>query len=135
MSGLYYFKHQRYKKALEELRRADSYSRMSGNRFFDGIFLPAHAAAAVCHNEHSNPTIKESRGPEVKQIRRRARWHAKLAQSAFYDSLVNALDAVIAHAEKKHGAFNRLKDRANRWSPDGLVTIYRLDELESEQRK
>ena len=119
--GLYYLRERRFEDALKAFRRADTFSKTSGNRFLDGVFLPAHAAAAV----HANGTNH----PEVKQVGKRARARARMAQSAFYDSLVDAFDAVLALAKNEKGKFNRLRSRAE-WQPGGLVKIYGLAQLE-----
>jgi tetratricopeptide (TPR) repeat protein len=104
-----------YKSALADLRRADTQSRMSGNRFFDGIYLPAHASVAMLGDP--------SHEPEARKIMRRARERANLARSAFYDSQLDAAQAVLDWIRGRHGQARRLMARA-RNEEHGLLRVY-----------
>ena len=120
MLGLCYLREDRFVDALEAFGSAYAYAQHSGNRFLDAIFLPAHATAAL-----------QAAGPndlEVKEVSSRARSRAKSAQSSFYDSLVDAYEAVLAFKETKMDKFQRLRRRAE-LQPGGLVKIYGLDRL------
>jgi len=114
------------KKALEHLRAADAYSRMSGNRFLEGIVVPVHSAAA---------SIDRSRRPETRFLLARARRYARLSRSPFYDTLLLAAEAVIAYHERNRGRFERLRTKCQRRQrrrerlSQGLIAIYHLDEL------
>jgi hypothetical protein len=101
-------------EALRDLRRADTQSRMSGNRFFDGIFLPAYASVAAQCGQMS----------EARKIIRRARIHARLARSAFYDSQVDAAQAVLCSVNGKRGQAQQLIERASEVH-HGLLPLYR----------
>jgi hypothetical protein len=106
---------ERYVDALADLRKADSYSSLSGNRFLEGILLPAHAALAAA----LDPTYM----PEARRAMRRAKRCAWLARSAFYDSQVDGAAAVLAKVQGKQGQTNRLWARAQR-VPNGLLPLY-----------
>jgi hypothetical protein len=95
MLGLCFLHARDYKFALTELRKADAYSRLGGNRFFDGVFLPAHAAAAAL--------IIQDNNSEKRRIRKRCEAQARIGKSPFYDSLIHALDAVVARLQREKG--------------------------------
>lgn len=113
--GLVHMQSKKYEEALTDLRRADAYSRMSGNRFLEGILLPAHAVVAAA----TDPTHM----PEAKRMLRRARVRARLARSAFYDSQVDAAAAVLASILGRRGEANRLWARAKR-TKNGFLQLY-----------
>ena len=109
-----------FESALERLRHADTYSRMSGNRFFEGIFLPAHAASAIMLNL--------SHLPEVKRTMRRAKARAGLGRSFFYDAQIDATKATIAYKTGYIGHAERLAARAQRHEL-GVLRFYPLEFL------
>lgn len=113
--GVVLMQAKKYEEALTDLRRADAYSRMSGNRFLEGILLPAHAAVAGV----TDPTHM----PEAKRMLRRAKLRTRLARSGFYDSQVDAAGAVIALNLGKDGEAKRLWARAQR-TPNGMLQLY-----------
>lgn len=104
-----------YLGALADLRLADTQSRMSGNRFFDGVFLPAYACAAL---------LTEGAGsPEAARMLVRARAHQRLAHSWFYDSQVTAAEAVQACVEGRGKQAERLL-RRSQYERHGILRLY-----------
>lgn len=108
--------------ALNDLRAADAYSRMSGNRFLAGILLPVYAAATARSGIYGRP--------ETLRILARARRHARLAGSPFYDTLVTAAEAVLACEDGDRGRFERLRRRVDNYASQmmhGLVRVFHLE--------
>ena len=128
--GIYYFSisspmepgDANLKSALSDLRAADAYSRMSGNRFLEGVLLPVYAAATARSGIYAHP--------ETIRILERAQKHAHLARSPFYHALIAAACATLAYAEGDRAEFARLRRRAENYGkemPYGFVRIFRLD--------
>lgn len=116
VKGLHEFSEGRFGIALKHLRQADAYSRLSGNRFFEGVFLPAHAAAAALTDLNHLP--------EVSRNLRRAKARARLGKSVFYDSQIAAARAAIAAALGHNRQCDNLILLAER-VPNGLVRLYK----------
>jgi len=116
VQGIVLMSRGRYPAALSSLRRADTQSRMSGNRFFDGMLLPAHATVAMLSDV--------THAPEAGKLMRRARQRAQLARSAFYDSQIDAARAVLEAIAGHKGKARQLMARACQVD-HGLMPLYK----------
>lgn len=113
--GILALKKGDFEEALRHFRRADASSRMSGNRFLEGILLPAYAAAVIL--------VDRTLEPELRRILRRAEVRGRLARSALYDSLLLAAKALRADADGRPKTAEILWRRAERANQGGLLRV------------